>query len=152
MEIREFHWLANIIQTLDVGLMVIDLKARIQIWNGFMESHSGKLSAEVKDHDLFEIYPELDRSWLERKFEMVQKLNTRAFISWEQRPFLFRFSNYRPITGSAEFMYQNVTIIPLPDFTGEVQHIGLLIYDVTDEALGRQLQKAHSPIDQYIPQ
>lgn len=144
MEIREFHWLANIIQTLDVGLVVIDLEARIQIWNGFMESHSGKLSGEVKDHDLFEIYPELDRDWLERKLNMVQTLNTRAFISWEQRPFLFRFSNYRPITGSAEFMYQNVTIIPLPDFTGEVQHIGLLIYDVTDEALGRQLQKDHT--------
>jgi hypothetical protein len=40
-------------------------------------------------------------------------------------------------------MYQNVTIMPLPDFTGNVQHIGLLIYDVTDEALGRQIQSNH---------
>jgi PAS domain-containing protein len=143
MDIREFHWLANIIQALDVGLVVIDLENRVQIWNGFMESHSGKLSSEVKDRDLYDIYPTLDQAWLDRKLTMVRTLNTRAFISWEQRPFLFRFSNYRPITGSAEFMYQNVTIMPLPDFTGNVQHIGLLIYDVTDEALGRQMQNNH---------
>ena len=143
MDIREFHWLANIIQALDVGLVVIDLENRVQIWNGFMESHSGKLSSEVKDRDLYDIYPNLDQAWLERKLAMMQTLNTRAFISWEQKPYLFRFSNYRPITGSAEFMYQNVTIMPLPDFTGNVQHIGLLIYDVTDEALGRQIQSNH---------
>ena len=67
MDIREFHWLANIIQALDVGLVVIDLANRVQIWNGFMESHSGKLSNEVKDRDLFDIYPTLDQAWLERK-------------------------------------------------------------------------------------
>lgn len=137
MEIREFHWLANIIQTLDVGLVVIDKETRIQIWNGFMESHSGKLSNEVKDHTLSELFPELDMPWLQRKLNIVETLNTRAFISWEQRPYLFRFSNYRPITGNAEFMYQNITLIPLPDFSGKVENIGMLIYDVTDEVQSR---------------
>ncbi len=80
MDIREFHWLANIIQALDVGLVVIDLENRVQIWNGFMESHSGKLSSEVKDRDLYDIYPNLDQAWLERKLTMVRTLNTRAFI------------------------------------------------------------------------
>lgn len=138
MDIREFHWLANIIQALDVGLVVIDLDTQIQIWNGFMESHSGKLSCDVKDRSLYDVYPELDQAWLDRKLNIVKTLNTRAFISWEQKPYLFQFSNYRPITGSADFMYQNITIMPLPDFAGEVQHFGLIIYDVTDEALGRQ--------------
>ncbi len=138
MEIREFHWLANIIQTLDVGLVVIDLETKVQIWNGFMESHSGKLSCDVKDRPLSEIYPELDMIWFERKLKMVKTLNTRAFLSWEQKPYLFKFSNYRPITGPAEFMYQNITLLPLPDFTGDVQHIGILIYDMTDEAIAKQ--------------
>lgn len=138
MEIREFHWLANIIQTLDVGLVVIDLDTKIQIWNGFMESHSGKLSGEVKDRPLTEVYPELDMAWFQRKLKMVTTLNTRAFLSWEQKPYLFKFSNYRPITGTAEFMYQNITLLPLPDFTGDVQHVGMLIYDMTDEAMAKQ--------------
>ena len=77
-----------------------------------------------------------------RKLEMVRQLNSKAFISWEQRPYLFRFSNYRPITGSAEFMYQNVTIMPLPDFTGQIEHIAIVIYDVTDQAIHTLEQKA----------
>lgn len=137
MEIREFHWLMNIIQNLEVGLVVLDTDNRIQVWNGFMESHSSRLSYEVKDKDLFELYPELDRVWLERKLNMVKTLNNKAFISWEQRPFLFHFSNYRPITGTATHMYQNITIMPLPDFTGEIQHLAILIYDVTDLAVAR---------------
>ncbi len=140
MEIREFHWLMTIIQNLEVGLVVLDKDNRIQVWNGFMESHSSRLSYQVKDQDLFDLYPELDRIWLERKLNMVKTLNNKAFISWEQRPYLFHFSNYRPITGTAPHMYQNITIMPLPDFTGEIQHLAILIYDVTDQALARQAE------------
>lgn len=138
MEIREFHWLMTIVQNLEVGLVVLNKENRIEVWNGFMESHSSKLSYEVKDKELFELYPELDKIWLERKLEMVKTLNNKAFISWEQRPYLFKFSNYRPITGSAEHMYQNVTIMPLPDFTGQIEHVAILIYDVTEEAMASQ--------------
>ena len=27
--------------------------------------------------------------------------------------------------------------MPLPDFTGEIQHLAILIYDVTDQAVAR---------------
>ena len=138
MEIREFHWLMTIVQNLEVGLVVLNKENRIEVWNSFMESHSSKLSYEVKDKELFELYPELDKIWLERKLEMVKTLNNKAFISWEQRPYLFKFSNYRPITGSAEHIYQNVTIMPLPDFTGQIEHVAILIYDVTEEAMASQ--------------
>ena len=138
MEIREFHWLMTIVQNLEVGLLVLNKENRIEVWNSFMESHSGKLSYEVKDKDLFELYTELDKTWLERKLDMVKTLNNKAFTSWEQRPYLFKFSNYRPITGSAEFMYQNITIMPLPDFTGQIEHVAILIYDVTEEAMANQ--------------
>lgn len=142
MEIREFHWLVTIIQNLEVGLVVLDKQNQIEIWNSFMESHSSRLGHEVKGKSLFELYPEIDKAWLCRKLDMVKQLNSKAFISWEQRPYLFRFSNYRPITGSAEFMYQNITIMPLPDFTGQIDHVAILIYDVTDQATHTLAQKA----------
>ena len=113
MDIREFHWLMNIVQNLDVGLVVLDREYRIQVWNGFMESHSGRLAGEVRDGVLFELFPDVDKAWFERKANMVFKLNNRAFSTWEQRPYLLRFSNYRPITGSAPYMYQNLTLVPL---------------------------------------
>ncbi|MFQ2603022.1 PAS domain-containing protein [Aeromonas caviae] len=135
MDIREFHWLMNIVQNLDVGLVVLDREYRIQVWNGFMESHSGRLAGEVRDQGLFSLFPDVDKAWLEHKANMVFKLNNRAFSTWEQRPYLLRFSNYRPITGSAPYMYQNLTLVPLADFAGEVTHLAIIIYDATDEAM-----------------
>lgn len=135
MEIREFHWLMNIVQNLDVGLFVLDRQFKIQVWNGFMESHSGRQAATVRDRVLFELFDELDRAWFERKANQVFTLNNRAFSTWEQRPYLLRFDNYRPITGAAPFMYQNLTLVPLADFGGQVSHIGVMIYDATDEAI-----------------
>ena len=32
-------------------------------------------------------------------------------------------------------MYQNLTLVPLADFTGEVTHLAVMIYDATDEAM-----------------
>lgn len=135
MDIREFHWLMNIVQNLDVGLVVLDRDFKIQVWNGFMESHSGRFTHEVRDGNLFDLFPEVDRKWLERKANMVFKLNNRAFSTWEQKPYLLRFSNYRPITGATPHMYQNLTLVPLADFGGQVSHIAIMIYDVTDEAM-----------------
>lgn len=135
MEIREFHWLMNIVQNLDVGLVVLDKEYKVQVWNGFMESHSGRLAGEVRDGVLFDLFPDVDRAWFERKANMVFKLNNRAFSTWEQKPYLLRFSNYRPITGSAPHMFQNLTLVPLADFGGQVTHIAVMIYDATDEAM-----------------
>ena len=45
-------------------------------------------------------FPDIPEAWLTRKVDAAALLNTRAFTSWEQRPYLFRFRNTRPITGT----------------------------------------------------
>ncbi|WP_440904732.1 diguanylate cyclase [Catenovulum sp. SX2] len=139
---KEFHSYMAMLQNLDVGLVVLDREYRIQLWNNFMESHSGLHPYEVRDKQLFETFPEINEEWFRHKAECVFQLNTRAFTTWEQRPFLFKFKNYRPITGSAEFMYQNITIIPLDSSVGIVERIGIIVYDVTDVAVNRIELKA----------
>jgi diguanylate cyclase (GGDEF)-like protein len=75
-------------------------------------------------------------------------LKSRAFTTWEQRPYLFRFKNYRPITGNAEFMYQNVTFIPLVAANGEVDFVGVVVYDVTDIAVSKiELEAANKQLE-----
>ena len=132
-----FHWLLDMVQTLDVGLMVLDRDYRVQLWNGFMENHSGQSAAYVIGNNLFEQFPDIPKSWFQRKAESVFLLESRAFTTYEQRPYLLRFKNYRPITGTAEFMYQNITLIPLISPDGKINHIGVILYDVTDIALGK---------------
>ncbi|GGZ37792.1 MULTISPECIES: GGDEF domain-containing protein [Shewanella] len=146
--INELHWLIDMVQTIEVGLVVLDREYNIQLWNGFMENHSGVSPNDIKGNNLFERFPDLPASWLKQKMESVFLLKNRAFISWEQRPYVFKFKNYRPITGRAEFMFQNVTLLPLASLTGQISHISIIIYDVTDIAINKlQLKSANERLE-----
>jgi len=146
-QINELHWLMEMLHNIDVGLVVLDRNYKIQIWNGFMENHSGLLPREVKDQVLFSLFSEIPEEWFRKKAESVFLLKNKAFTIWEQRPYLFRFLNYRPITGTADFMYQNTTFIPLMSATGEVSHLCLIVYDVTDNAVHKlELETANAEL------
>lgn len=141
-EMQEFHWMIDMVQNVDVGIVVLDRELRIKVWNGFMESHSGLLPSEVRDKCLYDLFPDINKSWFDRKVRPVLELRTRSFLTWEQRPYLFRFPNYRPITGSEDFMYQNITLSPLASATGKVNNLCMMIYDVTDVAAGKKQLEA----------
>ena len=145
--LQDFHWLMDVLQNVDVGLVLLDEDYNIQLWNSFMQNHSAKLPTEVLGNNLFSTFPELPANWLRRKVESVKALRNSAFTTWEQRPYLFQFRNYRPVTGMTEFMYQNCTIIPITNARSEITHICLIIYDVTEVAANRlQLQRANSKL------
>lgn len=147
-DMSEIHWLMDMFQTVDVGLVVLDRRYNVQVFNGFMENHSGYTPSKVKGKQIFEMFPELDEEWFRHKAEPVFLLKNRAFTIWEQRKYIFKFRNYRPITSSAKFMYQNATFIPLSDTRGNVEHICVIIYDVTDVAINRMdLQKANDELE-----
>jgi PAS domain-containing protein len=141
-ELLEFHWMMDMLQSVDVGIVVLDRNFAIQVWNGFMESHSGLLPSDVRDKSLFSLYPSIKEDWFKQKCKPVFELKTRAFMTWEQRPYLFKFPNYRPITGSESFMYQNITLAPLKSATGMVDYISMMIYDMTDVAAGKKQLEA----------
>jgi diguanylate cyclase len=147
--IKELHWLMDMVQNVDAGLVVLDREYSVHLWNGFMANHSGLSPTHTIGKNLFELFPEIPRRWFQRKLDAVFQLKTRSFITWEQRPFLLRFKNYRPITGMAEFMYQNLTLIPLASADGSVGHVGVILYDVTDTATGKlELENANAQLAQ----
>jgi len=145
--LSDFHWLIDVLNNIDVGLVILDSDYNIQLWNSFMQNHSARSPTEILGKNIFTSFPELPPAWFKRKVESVLVLKNSAFTTWEQRPYLFKFKNYRPITGIAEFMYQNCTIIPLNDTKGRVEHICLIVYDVTEIAVNRlQLQTANQKL------
>ncbi|GGP87601.1 sensor domain-containing diguanylate cyclase [Shewanella ulleungensis] len=146
---NELHWLIDMVQTIEVGLVVLDRDYNIQLWNGFMENHSGVSPNSIKGDNLFEKFPELPADWLKQKMESVFVLKNRTFISWEQRPYVFKFKNYRPVTGRADFMFQNITLLPLASLTGQITHISIIVYDVTDIAVNKlQLKAANEQLEE----
>ena len=139
---NELHWLIDMVQTIEVGLIVLDRNYNIQLWNGFMENHSGISPNSIKGKNLFTELPDIPADWLKQKMESVFLPKNRTFISWEQRPYVFKFKNYRPITGRADFMYQNITLLPLASLTGSITHISIIVYDVSDIAVNKLQLKA----------
>jgi diguanylate cyclase len=137
-DLEDLHWMMDMLQSIDVGLVVIDRKYKVRMWNRFMQNHVSDCPSHIIGKNLFGLFKDLPAEWLKRKTESVFQLKNRAFITWEQRPYLFKFNTYRPITGMAEFMYQNITFIPLQSVIGEINHVGIIIYDVTDIAIGKQ--------------
>ena len=133
-ELLEFHWMMDMVQTVDVGIVVLNRQLEVKVWNGFMEAHSGLLPSDVRDKAITEFFPDIRATWLQQKLKPVFELRTRAFITWEQRPYLFKFRNYRPITSSAPYMYQNIVFSPLVSATGQVENVYMMIYDMTDAA------------------
>lgn len=142
IDLKDIHWLIDMVQHIDVGLVVVDLEMNIQVWNGFMENHSGLLTANVVDKKLSELFSDIPDAWLQKKIDTVCVLKSKAFTTWEQRPYLFKFKSYRPITSHAEFMYQNVTFLPLCDITNRVTQVCFIIYDVTEMALHKKMAVA----------
>lgn len=137
-ELEELHWKHDLLGSIEIGIVVLNRKFEVQIWNEFMENHSGIRPSEIKDKPIFEFFPDLDVEWFKQKTDPVFQLKSPAFIIWEQRPYLFEFSTYRPITSASDYMFQNVTLFPLASLSGEVEQICVVVYDVTDEAISKQ--------------
>lgn len=137
IDIAAFHRMAEMLANLDVGLVVLDRGYQVRFWNTFMTNHSGQAAHKVAGQSLFGLFPELDTGWFRHKVESVFLLHTRAFTRWEQRPWIFRFGNHRPLTSGADAMYQNAVFIPLAGLSGGVEHVAIMVYDVTETALNR---------------
>lgn len=147
-ELADFYWMIQMLQTVDVGLVILERDYRIQLWNGFMENHSGIRSKNLTGKELFSVFPDLPRQWIERKVESVFKLGSPAYSTWEQRPHLFYFKSYRPLTGCSELMYQNITFMPILGPSRRVEQVCLLIYDVTESATSKlQLETANEQLE-----
>ena len=135
--LEQFHWMLEMLQIIDVGVLVLDKHFHVHAWNGFMENHSGIDSQQIIGKNLFSQIEGLEEMWFRHKAATVFQLKSQAFTIWEQRPYLFKFANYRPITSTAEFMYQNSTFFPIKSPSGVVDQIAVLIYDVTDLAMNK---------------
>ncbi|MCV2884656.1 GGDEF domain-containing protein [Aestuariibacter sp. AA17] len=136
--LAELHWQHDLLGSIEVGLAVLDHQYNVQVWNQFMENHSGVLPSDIREKCLFDFFPEIEKDWFKAKAESVFNLNSAAFIIWEQRPYLFKFATNRPITSASDTMYQNITLFPLASLSDKVEQICLVVYDVTDEAINKK--------------
>lgn len=132
------NWTEALVNSIEVGVVILDRDFMVEAWNPFMANHSSVPAKRIIGTSLFSHFPEIDQHWLRLKSEPVFNLRSPVFIIWEQREYLFKFGCDRPVTCDADHMYQNVTMFPLVSSSGDVERFCMLVYDVTDQALGKR--------------
>lgn len=146
-DLNSIYWLIDCLHSIDVGVAAIDRDYKLQLWNRFMENHSGTKQDKVLGKNLFEVFPELPEEWVRRKADSVFSMKNRTYSTWEQRDYLFQFENHMPITGWSKYMYQNIAFVPFMSADMEVRQVGIIVYDVTDIAVGRiELERANAQL------
>ncbi|MGB1322300.1 MAG: diguanylate cyclase [Vibrio gallaecicus] len=134
LDMHEFHWALQVMDTIDVGLVVLDSDYNVCLWNSFMQSYSGIKVDQIMHRNLFEVIPSLPQAWLTDQIVASTELRSRSFSNWEDRPHIFEFKNYSPLSHQRINMYQNLVITPLTALNSEVSHVCLMIQDVSDVA------------------
>lgn len=140
-EAFSFNLAETVVKWVDVGIFVLNKNFEVQLWNNFMAHHSGRATEDIVGKNLFEAFPDLPKPWFSKKVNAVFLLNNFAFVSWENRPFLFRFAHNRPITGGADHMYQNCMLLPLKAEQGKPEAVCVMVFDATDTAIAQNLLK-----------
>ena len=139
----------TLLEQLDVGVVILNKDFSVLYWNEFMTNHSGISPETILHHSLFDHFKDIDTPWFRRKLHTALSLHNPAYMTWEERPWLFPFKSYRPITGSTTKMHQNITLLPLTHSQEEVNQLAIIVYDVTDEAVSKKaLQSANAELSQ----
>ena len=142
-EFNDLHWLLDIIQSADIGMVVLDKDFTIQIFNRFMQVHSNIGPEDAIGENVFGLFPYLNDDWFTRRVNTVFELGISVYTTWQERANVFEFSLELPIHHEMSAMFQNSTFIPLRNAADQVEKVGLVIYDVTDAAANAiKLEKA----------
>jgi diguanylate cyclase (GGDEF)-like protein/PAS domain S-box-containing protein len=137
MAVDKPAWQNALLNSIEVGIVVVDTNFQVEEFNQFMENHSGVQANDIIGKPIFPFFEEIDQAWFENKCQPVFSMNTPVFVIWEQRQYLFKFGSSRPITSSSDYMYQNITILPICANNGQVERICILVYDMTDQAMSK---------------
>lgn len=134
---QELHWLLDVIQSADIGIVVLDKYFEIEIFNRFMQVHSGIGPETAIGASIFDLFPYLEDDWFKRRVNTVFDLGISVYTTWEQRDNVFDFALKLPIHHDMGCMYQNSTFVPLHSATDEVAKVAIVVYDVTETAINR---------------
>ena len=110
---QDLHWLLDVIQSTDVGIVVLDKHFEIEIFNRFMQVHSNVGPEDAIHSSIFELFPYLEDEWFKRRVNAVFELGIPVYTTSEQRDNVFDFGFQLPIHYETQLMYQNTTFVPL---------------------------------------
>jgi len=71
----------QVLGLMDVGLVLINKNYEVQLWNGWMEKLSGFEADEVIGHSIFDVFPEVSGSRIDKSINKALKHNCPSILS-----------------------------------------------------------------------
>ncbi|MBF0488808.1 MAG: diguanylate cyclase [Nitrospirae bacterium] len=121
----------QVFDVLNLGLVILDEGLHVCYWNRWMTRHSGFDCENIIGSPLLEFFPDLDTKYFNRSVRSVFKFGSFVFMSQKLHKYLFKFE--KKVSGF-QHMQQSVTMGPIKDKDNVVEHVFIVIQDVTEMA------------------
>jgi len=138
---------SQIVQSINIGIVLIDTDYRVIEWNNWMSTHSGKNKEDVDGKNIFDIYPELNRKCFTRGCKTVKTFGNLVFLSSKLHRYLFPFRLQGAYSSMFEHMQQSCYLIPVRNENSEICGIMINVHDVTENAVLEKHLKELSYVD-----
>lgn len=130
--------LSQIIESISVGLVVLDKDLKVLYWNHWMAEHSRLQPSEVLGTPIFSHFPTLNSPKFLRNFRAVLTFGNFAYFSQKLHKYLFPFRPLGSLASRMKYMQQSCSMGPMRDEVGAITGVYLIIQDVTELALYEQ--------------
>ncbi len=128
---RPTHITQNIIANIDNGIIVLNDKLQIKLYNRWLEIHTGFKESNIIDRYLYDIFPNISVKTLQRKVKTALKMQTPTFYTASVSKYLIPIKINQLKHTDFEFMQQDVSIIPLDE---KENLVALILTDQTNMA------------------
>ena len=130
--------LQPLLAQLNSGVVVLDDQNSVLFFNQFIARRANIQLEQVQGQNLFDVFTDLPKAWLQRKLDSVRQLQVPAFSNWEQRQYVFKLPHLRPLSTGSQYMAQNCSIMPLGNGSDSAGYLCILIEDATDAFVYQQ--------------
>jgi diguanylate cyclase (GGDEF)-like protein len=124
--------LAQILESLSLGVVVLDSELNVSHWNRWMVLHSGITSESILGKSILEFFPNLNNPRFLRSCKAVLAFGNFTFFSQKLHRYLFPFKPVSSFGADIDYMQQSCVMGPLRDENNSINHLYITIQDVTE--------------------
>jgi diguanylate cyclase len=125
---------AQILETVNIGLVILDKDLKVRYWNRWMESHSGIAEDKIIGMPIFDFFPSLNTPKFLRSCKSVLAFGNFSFFSQKLHHFLFPFKPDTSFESRFDYMQQSCTMGPMRAEDNTITSMYLTIQDMTELA------------------
>jgi hypothetical protein len=145
------HESAQIFETINTGLVILNQDLTVSAWNHWMEHFSGIAGEDIVGQQVLDFYPNLSEPKYKRFIKSVFAFGSYAYFSQKLHHYLFAMKNPHSSVDMLPFMQQSCTAGPLRTTSGKIGSIFIAVQDVTENVASElRLQQKVAQLEEAL--